>query len=72
MGSDHTPEVQQQLFTGVSVEDPHLLAELCVVHSNQTQMAGGGAATPTEQVKMRVQSYADMLQVSIEVQANLI
>lgn len=66
VGSDHTPEVQQQLFTGVSVEDPHLLAELCVAHSNQSQQSGSGAATPTEQVKMRVQSYADVLQVRTE------
>ena len=66
VGSDHAPEVQQQLFAGVSVEDPHLLAELYVAHSKQTQMRGGGAVTPTEQVKMRVQSYTDMLQVSVE------
>ena len=64
-GSDHTHDVQQQLFTGVSAEDPHLLAELCVAHSNHVQSAGGGVATPTEQVKIRVQSYADTLQVSV-------
>ena len=63
VGSDHTPELQQQLFAGVSAEDPHLLAELCVAHSNQAQAAGGGAATPTEQTRMRIQGYADVLQV---------
>ena len=62
-GSDHTHEIQQNLFTGVSAEDPHLLAELCVAHSNHAQTTGGGAATPTEQMKLRVQSYADVLQV---------
>ena len=65
VGSDHTPELQQQLFTGISAEDPHLLAELCVAHSNQAQAAGGGVATPTEQTRMRVQGYADVLQVRI-------
>ena len=65
VGSDHTPELQQQLFTGVTAEDPHLLAELCVAYSNKTQTSVGGAATPTEQLKMRVQSYADVLQVCI-------
>lgn len=63
VGSDHTPELQQHLFAGVSAEDPHLLAELCVSHSNQAQAAGGGAATPTEQTQMRIQGYADVLQV---------
>lgn len=63
IGSDHTPELQQQLFAGVSAEDPHLLAELSVAHSNQVQAAGGGAATPTEQTRMRIQGYADVLQV---------
>ena len=63
VGSDHTPELQQQLFAGVSAEDPHLLAELCIAHSNQAQAAGGGAATPTEQTRMRIQGYADVLQV---------
>ena len=63
IGSDHTPELQQQLFAGVSAEDPHLLAELCVTHSNQAQVTGGGAATPTEQTRLRIQGYADILQV---------
>lgn len=57
------PELQQQLFAGVTAEDPHLLAELCVAHSNKTQTGGGRDATPTEQLKLRVQSYADVLQV---------
>lgn len=63
LGSDHTPDLQQHLFAGVSAEDPHLLAELCVAHSNQAQAAGGGAATPTEQTRMRIQGYANVLQV---------
>lgn len=63
IGSDHTSELQQQLFAGVSAEDPHLLAELSIAHSNQVQAAGSGAATPTEQTRMRIQGYADVLQV---------